>query len=68
MFAATAPGLGPSLAGEIGEISGATVTDVGADGRSDLVMFDVDVAAVGDAPAAAARHVDRDVVLRGHRW
>jgi SAM-dependent methyltransferase len=42
MFAATVPGLRGMLAAEIAEIPGATVTGTGADGRSDLVLFEVD--------------------------
>jgi 23S rRNA G2445 N2-methylase RlmL len=49
LFATTVAGLGPILADEIGEIPGATVTGLGADGRSALVMFDVDGARAGRA-------------------
>ena len=64
MFAATVPGLGAILAEEVGQAGGATVTDIGADGRSELVLFDVD----GGGPAPVPDlSVAEDVFLEAGR-
>jgi 23S rRNA G2445 N2-methylase RlmL len=81
MFAATVPGLGAILAGEVGELPAASVTDIGADGRSELVLFDVDSAGAVLVPdlsvaedvfldAGRATRADDDTVRRlaGRIW
>jgi 23S rRNA G2445 N2-methylase RlmL len=78
MFAATVPGLGPILADEIGEIPGGRVTDTGADGRSELVLFEVDGRVVPSLSVAEdvfldagrANRADADSVRRlaGRMW
>jgi tRNA G10 N-methylase Trm11 len=48
MFASVIPGLAPILRQVLSEVPGVTVHDSGFDGRSDLILFDVDKAARAD--------------------
>jgi SAM-dependent methyltransferase len=81
MFAATVPGLGAILADEVGEVAAASVTGIGADGRSELVLFDVDTVRSLPVPdlsvaedvfleAGRATRADDDTVrgLAGRIW
>jgi SAM-dependent methyltransferase len=42
MFASVVPGMGTLVRREFGSLPGVRVTDLGFDGRSDLILFDVD--------------------------
>ncbi|MCF6523658.1 methyltransferase domain-containing protein [Streptomyces sp. JJ36] len=42
MFASVVPGLAPLVVRELEQLDGVRVTDSGFDGRSDLILFDVD--------------------------
>jgi hypothetical protein len=60
MFAQTVPGLGRLLAEEIGELNGATVGDLGSDGRSDVVRFEL---AAGSRKQALELSLAEDVFV-----
>ena len=42
MFATVVPGMTPLVSPELGSLPGVQVTEAGFDGRSDLILFDVD--------------------------